>query len=200
MKADTLALVQTLSNGMADSVTSEKYYNDVCFELAHENWFVEASLVPVTEGERTVSIDQAVGPGMGDILGLIYDDVDLDMAMLNDIESIDPYWRDAFGYPRTYVVEDVNQKSIQLHPRPQVTSNPNLGNFGLPLGQDYPTYNVAAFYNYAPLDPQQPWYYLELLIALRVLSLEFSRESDHVDSEFAQSAQALYGLFKSLLA
>lgn len=198
-KADTLALVATLSNQMADSVSAERYYNDVCYELARENWFAEASLVSLSRGQGEIDLDAAVAPSVVNYLGLIYDDVELEPVPLRLLESIDEQWRDAIGYPRSYIIEDERSKVVALHPAPLVASNPNLGNFGEDLGRDYPTYNLAFFYSYAPLAPLTVFYYLELIVALRILALEFQRESDHTDAEFAQAAQALSDLCKGLL-
>ena len=62
-KADTLNLVQTLSNGMADPVTSERYYNDVTYELAAEDWTFEAALIRVTRGQLQVDLTAAISLG-----------------------------------------------------------------------------------------------------------------------------------------
>lgn len=199
-KADVLNLVATLSNNMADSAMAERYYHDVLFELAREDWFVEASIIPLQVGQLEVDLSAGVSNPLVDWNGLIYDDRELEEAPLNLIESIDPHWRDRRGSPRSYIIEDETSKTVALHPAPIVNSNPNLGNFGEPLGLDYPTYNLLLFYSYAAESASAPWYYLELVIALRILSLEFNRESDHTDMQFAQSAQALSDLCKGLMA
>jgi hypothetical protein len=199
-KGDVLALVATLSNQMADPVATESYYNDVCVELARENWFAEAALITLTRGQVQVNLHDSVTGPVVNYLGLIYDDTELEPVPLRLMEAIDPQWRDAIQYTRSYIIEDERSKVVALHPAPFVASNPNLGSFGEPFGLDLPTYNLAFFYSYAPIAPQAPFYYLELAMALRILALEFGRESDHTDVEYAQAAQALTDLCKGLLA
>lgn len=184
---------------MADPAAAERYYNDVCFELARENWFAEASLVPLSRGQMEVPLDASVSVSVANLLALIYDDVELEETPKVLIEAIDPQWRDAIRYPRSYIVEDERSKMVALHPAPFTASNPNLGTVGEPFGQDLPTYNLAYFYSYAPRDPQTIFYYLELVVALRILALEFQRESDHTDMEFSQAAQALSDFCKERL-
>ena len=198
-KTDVLNLVATLSNGTADPVTSGLYYDHVMFELAREDWFVEAALIPLMKGQQEVALDASVSLPMVNRLALIYDNTELEEATKQQMEAIDPQWRDSIRYTRSYITEDESAKVVALHPAPIYNSNPNLGVFGEPFGLDYPTYNLACFYSYAPLEPQQPWYYLELVITLRILALEFNRESDHTDMEFATNCQTLNDLFKELL-
>jgi len=199
-KADILSLVATLSNGIADTAIAERYYDDVIFELARENWFVDASVIPLTRGLLEVDLDAAVAPSLINTLGIIYDDRELEETPKVLMESIDPYWRDRIGSPRSYITEDENAKVIALHPSPWVAGSPELDMMGEPLGQDYPIANLLCFYSYAAEDPWQPPPYLSLTIALRILALEFNRESDHTDMEYAQAAQALSDMFKGLLA
>jgi hypothetical protein len=198
-KIQVLNLVGILSNYTADLITSGFYYDHVLFELARENWFVDASLTALTRGQREVDLGAAVGPELVNRLALIYDDTELEEATKTQMEALDPQWRDAIKYTRSYVTEDENAKVVALHPAPVVASNPNLGSFGEPFGLDLPTRNLAVFYSYAPLPPWQPWYYLELVIALRILALEHLRESDHTDVDFAGACQTLSDLFKGML-
>jgi hypothetical protein len=198
-RADVLNLTATLSNGMADPAMTSRYYSERCYELARENWFTNAYLIPLTRGQLEVDTRAAMGGLFVNLLGVVYDDVELEEISLREMEAIDPQWRDAMNRPRSYIVEDESSKVIALHPAPWVASNPNLGTYGEPFGLDYPTYNLAVFHSFAPLPPQSPFYYLELVIALRVIALEFQRESDHTDMEYSQAAQALSDLCKGIL-
>jgi len=199
MKTDTLALVQLLSNNMADPVTIDGYYNDVMYELGAENWFCDANIIPLTKGQLEVNLRAALGPSLVNRLGLIYDDNQLEEVTLLQMRALDNQWRDRTGYPRSYVREDEAADTIALHPAPFVASNSSLYLYGEPLGLDYPTYNLLVFYSYAALEPQEPWGYLELAVALRILAREFMRESDHTDQEFAKAAQTLATLCKEAL-
>lgn len=195
-KTDTLNLVALLSNGMADAIASESFYNDTMVELAQEDWTTNAIIVALTKGKSEKDLS---GTAFVNLKGFIYDDSEIDLASQTEIESIDSEWRDAVGRTTSYIIEDGNVKTIALYPAPDLPSNPDLGLYGEPLGLDYPTYSGVLFYSYPALDPLQPQYYLELIIALRVLNREFTRESDHIDSEFATVAQTLMSLFKGML-
>ena len=199
-KADVLALVQTLSNGTADPVTSEKFYNSTIIELALENWTTRATVVPLTKGQVNADLTTLDGSTTVDINALIYDDVELDEISARDLGSLDPHWREAQGRTRSYTFEDENSKVVALYPAPNIASNPSLNTVGEPLGADYTTYNAVCFYSFAALAPEQPPVYLELAIALRILAREHLRESDHADPEFAGVAQSMADLFKSLVA
>lgn len=199
-KADVLNLVATLSNGMADPALYDQYYNDTMFELAREDWSVEAAIIPLTVGQLEVGLDAAVSQPIVNLLELIYDDRALEEVSLRELSAIDRYWRDRRGLPRSYVIEDEVRKTIALHPAPILNSNPNLGQTGESLGSDYPFYNLLLFYSYAAVAPWEPPAYLELVIALRLLALEFNRESSHTDVEFAAAAQVLSDLCKGLMA
>jgi hypothetical protein len=48
---------------MADPVTSERYYNDVTYELAAEDWTFEAALIRVTRGQLQVDLTAAISLG-----------------------------------------------------------------------------------------------------------------------------------------
>src|SRR5215469_2750332 len=146
-KVDVLNLVTTFSNGTADPVTISHLYDDVMFELARENWFVDARLYQLTRGQPSVTL----GDDVVNILGIIWDDREIEQIARRQLESIDAYWPDTLGQLRSYVVEDVSKKDIALHSPPFGTSDPNLGTFGEPFGLDYPAYNLALFYSYAPL-------------------------------------------------
>ncbi len=194
-KADTLALTQMLAVQSADAATIEAFYNDTMVELAAENWFCVAEVIPLLPAQLKIELGNIVN-----LLALIYDDADLGMVSLRLIEFIDAGWRQRVGRPTSYVREDENAKTVALYPQPDVPSNPLTMLLGEPLGSDYPVYSAVKFFSQAPLDPLQPFFYLELVVALRILSREFTRESDHQDQEYGGAAQALSDLFKSMLA
>ena len=99
-KADVLNLVQILSNGASDVTAIDRFYDDVMYELARENWFVDAQLIPLIRGQLEVDLGAAIGTQMVNTLGLIYDDTELEEATRVQMESIDPQWRDAIKYTR----------------------------------------------------------------------------------------------------
>ena len=195
-KADTLALVDFLSGGVDDPATINRYYDDTMYELARENWTCDAQAFAVSIGQQEVDLDFT---GFVNLLGLVYDDTEIDEIPLRQLEMLDPYWRDAIGRTASFTQEDENNKVIALYPAPNVASNPLGGTFGEPLGGDYTTYNAVIFYSYPALDPLQPPYYLELVAALTIMAREFNRESDHPDPAVTEVASNLTQMFKEML-
>lgn len=197
-KADVLALVDFLGGGAIDPVTVEKYYNDTMTDLARENWTTDAQAFAVTRGFSEIDLSVAVAPFVN-LLGLIYDDYEIDELPLRQLEMLDPYWRTVFGRPTSFTRQDENDKTVALYPTPDINSNPLGGTYGEPLGGDYTTYNMVMFYSRAMIDPLQPPYYLELVAALHILMREFNRVSDHPDPQMCETAMGLERLFKEML-
>ena len=57
-----------------------------------------------------------------------------------------------------------------------------MGNFGEPLGRDYPLYNLALIHTEYRADVMP---YLEPALTFYVLAREYARESDHVNPAMA---------------
>lgn len=196
-KADVLNLVQVLSGGTADPATIEHYYNDATIQVARENWTCDAHVFALSIGQSLVDLSST---NFVNLLGLIYDDTEMDELPLRQAEMLDPYWRDAEGSTASYVLEDENSKQVAFYPAPNIASNPLGGTFGSPLGGDYTTYNAVLFYSYPALDPLNLPYYLELVVALRILNREFNRTSDHPDPMVSDLSGQLFDLFKEMLS
>ncbi len=197
-KVDTLALVTFLSSGTNDPSTTDRYYNDTMIELAEENWTCDAQAFAVTPGQTEIALGTVL-INVINLLGIIYDDREIDEIPLRQLEMLDPWWRDSKGITTSYTEEDVSKKTIALYPTPDRPSTPLGGTFGEPLGGDYATYNAIVFYSQAALDPIQPPFYLELPTALRIMAREFNRESDHPDPALSALSDQLTMLFKEML-
>jgi hypothetical protein len=175
--ADVLALVQTLSNGAADGTATPDFYSDTMIELAEAMWFTQASTFSNAIGDRTFDFTSLTPI---DISAIIYNDSELDEASLLEIEMIDSQWRDAQNRTTTFIVEDENAKVVAPYPRPDEAHTTN-----------------TLFYTFAPTDP---FYYLELAIAMRILEREMGRESDHCDMQMASLCGMVGKFFMSLVA
>ncbi len=198
-RIETLALVQLLSGNVADATTLLNYYPNVMVDLARENWTCDALAFAVTRGQQQVDIDTDLGIPYINLLGVIYDNTELESLPLRQLEMLDPYWRDALGRPASFTEEDVTRKTIQFYPAPDVASNPLGGTFGEPLGGDYATYNAVVFFSAPALDPAFPPVYLELIAALRIMKFEFARNSDHTDLVVSALAEKLNEVFTGML-
>jgi len=183
-KADVLQLVSDLSNGLADATLSERYYREVVFDLGKQGWLTQISIVPVTSGTGTYSFPASAI----ELLGLFYDDNQLDPLCLRELEWIRYDWRVIHGSPEGYVRENENDKTFRLYPIPDASSKDFIFLFGSPLGLDYPEYSLAIVHT-ETRDDLPSW--LELPVAFRVLELEFGRESAHRDPTFSKTCGEL---------
>ncbi len=194
-KADVLALVDFLGGGADDPVTVEKYYRDTMIDLARENWTTDAEVFQIAVDQTDVDLSAVID--YVNLLGLVYDDTEIDELPLRQLEMLDPYWRDAKGRPTSFTEQDEKAKVIGIYPAPDTVANPLGGTFGEPLGGDYATYNAVIFASVSPGD--FPPYWLELPVALHILTREFNRVSDHPDPAMCETAMGLEQLFKEML-
>jgi len=192
MKADVLALVSTLSMGLADATLADRYYTDIIRLLGQREWLTQATLLPVTGGTASYSLpDIAVR-----LLAVFYDDRLLPQSSILEMQAVDPHWRDRLGTPIVHVVEDETTGDFVLYPIPAFNSKDFIFIFGAPFGLDYPEYAVAIIHTETREDVPA---YMELPIALAVCAREFERESDHRDAIFAVACRKLSDLLFGLI-
>lgn len=185
LRADVLSLVQLLANNAADAALINAFYDEAVISLAEQRWLTQASLITLTEGVTTASL-----PGNAvEILGLYYDNEALTEMNLTDLKYIfGENWRQQKGRPRAYTEEAETRKTVEVCPAPNVPSSAVIPVHGLPLGEDFPTYNGVIINSETRNDVPV---HLELPLALLILRREYARESDHQDLAFAESAGAL---------
>ena len=183
-KASVLTLIQDLSLSTADATAIERYYRDVVYDLAAGGWLAQATLVATTAQLGSYSMpDTSVS-----LLGLFYDDRQLTEEGLRSLEAFDSHWRDIRGVPIVYVVEGETEGSFLLVPTPEIASKDFIFMFGRPFGVEFPEYALAVVHT-ETRDDLPAW--LELPVAFKVLALEFMRESDHQDKDFAAACGQL---------
>ena len=163
--ADVLALVQTISNGAADTTATAAFYSDTITELATQDWFTTAQLWTNTIGQLEVNFQTISTLNLVDLETVVYNSTELDLATLIEMQMIDPQWRDRVGRPTTFIIEDENSKVAALYPAPDEARSDNV-----------------VFFSFTPVDA---FYYLELYVALRILEREMMRQSNHADMEMA---------------
>lgn len=184
-KADVLQLIQDLSNGLADATLAERYYREAVFDLGKQGWLTQATLLPVTTADTGTYSFPATAI---ELLALFYDDSQLDLLYLRELEWIRPDWRDGRGTPSGYVRENENDKTFRLYPIPDAASKDFIFLLGSPFGLDFPEYALAIVHT-ETRDDLPVW--LELPIAFRILELEFGRESNHRDPTFSKMCSEL---------
>lgn len=193
MKADVQALVALLSNGQYDATLFDKLYSDVITTLGPANWLTTA--VPITYTANTSTVP--LPANLLNLICLIYDDTVLSGLSLRELETLNPGWRNVVGSPIAYTIESETVKTVEVYPIPYSTSPPIIPVHGLPTGQDYAPGNGISIHSELR-DDAMP--YLTLPIALKVLSREYVRESDHMDTAFAGLCEQLGILLLKLLS
>ena len=181
-KADCLALVTLLSNGEADSTLASAFYDEEVAFLS--DWHTVATPVTFTANSTQITFD----PNMLNLIQLIYDNDVLSNLGLREIESIKAGWRNYYGRPVAFTLQSELTKTAEVFPVPQLTSPPIVPVHGLPVGQDFAPGNGIAIYSHQVTDILP---YLNLPIALKILEHEYSRESAHMNPDFAQAAGSL---------
>lgn len=193
MKADVQALVVLLSNGQYDATLFDKLYGDIITTLGPANWLTTA--VPITYTANTSTVP--LPTNLLNLICLIYDDTVLSGLSRRELETLNPGWRNVVGSPIAYTIESETVKTVEVYPTPYSTSPPIIPVHGLPTGQDYAPGNGISIHSELR-DDAMP--YLTLSIALKVLSREYVRESDHMDTAFASLCEQLGMLLLKLLS
>ncbi len=186
------SLAQAFAYDRADSTRLEFHYEDAIRRLAHVGWFVDVTLVSVdaTTGSFTIP------SGGVSIVGVFHDDSVLDELSIVRVEALNPEWRDEVGIPKAYIVEDESRNNFVIYPRPASKSKDFSFITGTPLGEDFPEYAVAVIHTKTETEEPE---FLELPLALQILSEEFSLESQIRDEPFAKLCKQLSDIFIRVL-
>ncbi len=187
-RATTLQLVRDLTLFTPDEGTIDRYYTESVHEIDH--FFHEISFFSVTLPQATFTLPEEAG----ELLQVFYDARVLDKTSIGDYRVISTQWRDTPGEPLVYLTQNETERTWRLAPTPSLTSTPPLG-FGF-FGVNFPRYNVLALYT---LHAEEAIDLFDLLLAHRILSREFSRESQHQDLQYAERCELIYSILLSLL-
>ncbi len=191
-RSSTLALVRSLTLVPPDAGTLDRYYDETVLELGDDPLLFEATLLPVSLDQATFTLPDFAAR----LQSVFYDNRALDAASLQEMQAISPQWRDARRDPCTYVTEGETERTFRLFPQPTQPSQAFSFVTGSPLGVDFPAYAVLVVQTTHPGDAPD---LLDLLIAHRILSREFARESQHQDLEYAQRCELLYQVLLAML-
>lgn len=178
-KARILELAQTLAANQADATALDRYFDDVIFDLGAQLWLSAVTLQQTSRGTRTYYPPANVVGVHGLAVGSRW----LSSMPLHALEAIDPGWRDRQGAPVAYTFEDETTDTFSLFPTPDTSGNALSFPTGRPLGIDYPDGALAVFHT-ETRTTLPDW--LDMPIALKTLEMEFARESDHMDPDFAK--------------
>lgn len=185
-RATTLSLVASLSNGQADAAACDQYYTECLLEQAMSPAFATSRVIPVTALNPTVTYPTDVI----EVFSVLYDARPLTLMPLLQLEARNPHWRDQVGAPLAYTHELETVDTFRLYPKPPEPSGPQSFVFGEPMGRDFPVGSVTLICTTTADLPS--WF--DLPLALKVLSKEYGRESNHRDPKHAEACLALYRL------
>ncbi len=196
-KADVLALVDLLagtrsdSESLATATTRSAYYDEAVSEhgLIREG-AMDAEFVAVTNGTATYTFPtDAVR-----VLAWIFDATTLRPTNRRALEAYDSEWRTRRGTPQSFTMQDEDARTVRLVPVPDAAGQ--AISTSTPFADVFPDGNLTAIYTDGG-DDHPVWD--ELWLALDVLSREFARDSDHIDTEFATAAGQLATVVRILV-
>lgn len=190
-RTSALALADTLAKLDTRPAHFARFFDEIVASLARTPTLVELSLCAVSVEQATFTLpDSALH-----VLACFYDNRHLDHASVQAMNALHAHWRDAYGTPVTYVTEHEAERTFRLYPRPALPSAPFVPVFFDPFGHDYPLHGVAILHTV--MTPDTPAW-LDLPLALNVLTRTFALESPYTDTRFATHARALHTLFAAL--
>ncbi len=196
-----LQLVDDLSLNEADQTIADRYYEDLVFELGNQDWLTDVSVLQSVNGTGIYTPPaSAIRP-----LAVFYDSLQLSSAALKELELANQQWRDELGAPISFVIDEETGKSFSVYPKPDTTGG-LVGGIGLlgesvlgettlggevELGAGFALNSISIIHTTKRTDVLA---YLELPLAFAILALEFSRESDHQNLDFAVACKQLSDL------
>ena len=191
-RANVLALVTDLSYGLATPDTVAAYYHDLTWDATRWGVPSVAVLVETIKDDGTYALPD----NEGKTYGVFYDDILLSLASLNEMQAVNANWRDERGRPRALIVQDEPEHDVTVYPVPDVDAQDFIFLFGSPFGRDFPARAIAALIG-DRRDDLPEW--LNLPLALAVLSREYERDSAHRDAAFAQACRTIGDTLLALL-
>lgn len=180
-RASVLALITDYAFNL-DDVTVDGFYDDMMWDAARWGVATSIQLIPSARGDAEYVLPDTEGR----TYALFYDDVMLSPSLLQQLEAVNPLWRQASGKPNTYVVQDQSDRRFRVYPAPDANSEDFVFLFGAPMGHDFPERAIGCVIGEQRAD-QPSW--LDIPLALAILGREFERESDHRDTAFAAACR-----------
>lgn len=184
-KLSTIAFAQVLAAGEADETMLDQYYVEAVRELGHNSEHL--TNISLVTGVALQAAYEAPAPAVR-ILSVFYGQRELYAETFKGLgASAGPFWRGVLGDPLSYTTADTNDLEVRLFPVPVHPGETYIPLTGL-FGASYPDYNVFLLHTEERTEVPA---YLELYLAMIILSREFARDSPHQDYTFASACAAL---------
>lgn len=203
------AAITTIVNGFAvvtvDNTAQQTFQDDVIFELARGVYpdvlgQVDAAFVATVAEQVQYTIPTATPNFQRTPITVFYDTIQLALIRKTEAWEYDEQWRDAPHHQVVgYLLDPEDRTVVSLVPPPKIAGDAIGGNTPIAV-TTWPDKNLTIIS--AKSDPAfagTTYADLQLPIALEVLAREFSRDSDHQDSMYAQVcrnlSQFFFGMF-----
>lgn len=191
-KLTVLALIDEFSFGLEGPPQVVGYYDDLMWDAARWGVSTIAQLVPTTRG----GAEYAMPDTEGKRYMLFYDDIQLSLMSISDLNAVNQDWRDEVGRPDAYVTQEGGDHDIMLYPKPDANSRDFVFLLGSPMGRDFPDRALGVVMG-ERRDDLPSW--MDVPLALAVLAREYERESDHRDVAFAAACRQMSSTLLALV-
>lgn len=181
VKADIVTLAQTLASVDTDTARLNDFYDEALIALGDSEVIVGTHFIQVVAGTAEYALPAASLV----VLAAFYNDVELTRAEVHQLVSCSRSWTSDTGTPTSFILMHEEQRTIRLYPEPVVTGDA-IG--GADFGSNYPANDLVLF-TVDTTDAVPNW--LDLALAMGILSREFGRQSASRDPVAAAAATTL---------
>lgn len=190
-KAEIIALAENIGRVSIDADTIDVYFTDTLEEIGRfpKPPLVNVELQEVTSGTAEHAYpDDAVLP-----LHIFHGERHLSPETVANLEAYEDGWRALTGDPFAWTRDEKTTRTFELVPEPDSDSGDFAFIHGMPYGEDFPDDALTIIFSERRTTDIPDW--IALYIALRILSREFTRPSDHQDTEFAVACDKVSQIF-----
>lgn len=176
-KATVITEAENYSTGQADSTQMSALYDNIVNGLGDMPLFVQNQSATITALSSTYDLTTLTTVPIT-VSAFIFDDFQMSVMALRDIEAVNQNWRNFKGNSvMTVVMEEEPSKTIAFYPIPRAPAS---------------TLNVIA--TVYPVDGTVPAVF-EPMMVHQTLAREYGRPSNHQDTALAMAEQQLAGFF-----
>ncbi|MCH7761304.1 hypothetical protein IIA15_07915, partial [candidate division TA06 bacterium] len=113
-KVGALQFVTDLSLGQADSAISDKFFDDVIFDLSKDQWFTAVTFL----SQFVATSEYGLPTDVINIIAIFSENRMLFKATERELEFQSPHWRSEVGQPIAYSTENEDDGNFRLYKIP----------------------------------------------------------------------------------